>query len=66
MATSKIILLQKAVRNIALDGSFQNRWVSASSLVRALKVRYQFDSAITISTATLSRAIGKINPDIDS
>ena len=65
MATSMVILLQKAVRNIALDGSFQNRWFSASSL-KTLTTRYQFDSTITISKSTLSRAIGKINPIIDS
>ena len=66
MATSKVILLQKAVRNITLDGSFRNRWVSASSLEKALTLRYQFDSTITISKATLSRAVGKINPCIDT
>ena len=66
MATSKVILLQKAVRNITLDGSFRNRWVSASSLEKALTLRYKFDSTITISKATLSRAVGKINPCIDS
>ena len=66
MATSKVILLQKAVRNITLDGSFRNRWVSASSLEKALTLRYKFDSTITISKATLSRAVGKINPCIDT
>ena len=49
MATSKVILLQRVVQNIALDGSFQNQWVSASSLKKALNVRYQSNSIITIS-----------------
>ena len=60
------MLLQKAARNIALDDSFRNRWVSVTSLEKALIVRYQFDSTITISKVTLSHAVGKINPNIDA
>ena len=39
--------------------------MSASSLEKSLTIRYQFDSTITISKATLSRDVGKINPSID-
>ena len=64
MAISKVILLQKAVRNITLNGSFRNRWVSANSPEKALTLQYQFDATITIIKATLSRAVSKINPSI--
>ena len=66
MAISKVILLQNTVRNITLDSSFLNRWVSASSLEKALTLCYQFDTTVTISKVTLSRDVDKINPSIDT
>ena len=66
MATSKVILVQKVVKNLARDGSFLNRWVSANSIFPVISVRYQFDTSLTISKATLSRDMGKIDPDIDN
>ena len=48
-----MILLQKAVQNITLDGCFINRWTHVLSLEKNLKARYQFYNGITITKATI-------------
>ena len=63
MSTSRVILLQKAVKNISLDSNFRNRWTIAISLGEALSVRYKLENII-ITKSIISRAIGKIDPSI--
>ena len=67
MATSKVILIQKAVQNIAHDNpSFRNRWISATSLQKVLQLWYKSNNSLTVTKATLSHAKGKIDSNIDN
>ena len=65
MSISKIILLQKAARNVCADSCFCNRWVPLKSIERGIKLRYPYES-LHISKATLSKSLGKIEPMIGS
>ena len=40
MATSRMVLLQKAVRSITSQDNFRRRWVSCTSIQKAVFVRY--------------------------
>ena len=65
MSASKTALFQKEAKNIVVDPSFCNRWVSATSLFEVLEQRYKFDDDYIITKAFISRSIGKIEPNID-
>ena len=58
-------LLQMSIRNISTDTSFKDRWTRISSLETGLKVRYKYDSSVTISKQQISRAIGRMDQAID-
>ena len=66
MTVSRMILLQKATRNILKDPSFVNRWVPLISIKKGLELRYKFNTTYPITKLTLSRAIGKIEPMIEN
>ena len=66
MATSKVILLQKAVQNIALDASYRDRWTSALLVQTGLLAQYDFHIDRNTSLRHISRAIAKLDPDIDN
>ena len=66
MSTSKIILVQKAVKNISKNLLFRNRWVSINSLLTAVKRSYDFDDEYNINKASLSKFIGKMVTSIDN
>ena len=65
MSLTKLIVLQKAARNVCADSCFRNRWVPIKSIERGIKLRYPYES-LHISKATLSKSLGKIEPTIDS
>ena len=58
-------LLQMSIRNISTDISFKDRWTRISSLETGLKVRYKYDSSVTISKQQISRAIGRMDQAMD-
>ena len=64
MATSKIILLQKAVSLITTDKAFRNRWTLGTSIQQAVEVRYKLED-ITLSTNRVSRAISSVETNIE-
>ena len=72
MATSSVsimgnaTLLQRAIRLISRDVCFVNRWTSSTSIQKAMITRYDFDTCIKVSKMTISRAMGKIDPGIDT
>ena len=72
MAAPRVILMDKpqvirlAIRHIAADITFTNRWVSVTALDKGLSARYKFDSDIIISKKSISRSISKIEPSLDS
>ena len=72
MATSSVslmgnaTLLQRAIRLISRDVCFINRWTSATSIQKAMITRYDFDTSVKVSKMTISRAMGKIDPGIDT
>ena len=63
--SSRVILVQKAVRKICQDPLFVNRWVLLPSLHQALRSKFKYNEK-DISLITLSKSIGKIDPNIDS
>ena len=63
--TSRVILVQKAVRKICLDPLFVNRWVQLPSLYKALQKKFKY-SEKDLPLITLSKSIGKMDPNIDS
>ena len=72
MAAPRVILMDKpqvirlAIRHIAADITFTNRWVSVTALDKGLSARYNFDSDIIISKKYISRCVSKIEPSLDS
>ena len=66
MTVSRMLLLQKASRNLLKDLSFTNRWVPLNSIKKGLDLRYKFNTTYPITKLTLSRAIGKIEPMIEN
>ena len=72
MASPRVMLMDKsqvlrlAIRNIAADIMFTNRWISVSALDKGLSARYKFDSDIIISKKNISRSVSKIEPSLDS
>ena len=65
MISSRQLTLQKAVKNLMKTTHFTNRWVKLSSIEKAIKTRYQL-TGIVVSKATISRHLGKLEPDIDN
>ena len=63
--SSRQILVQKAVRKICLDPLFVNRWVQLPSLYEALRSKFKY-SKKDLPMITFSKAIGKMDPNIDS
>ena len=66
MTVSRMILLQKASRNLLKDASFINRWVPLNSIKKGLEVRYKFNTTYPITKTNLGRAISKIEPMIEN
>ena len=66
MTVTRMVLLQKASRNLLKDASFLNRWVPLTTIKKGLEIRYKFNTAYPITKFTLSRAIGKIEPMIEN
>ena len=66
MTVSRMLLLQKASRNLLEDASFTNRWVPLNSIKRGLDLRYKFNTTYPITKITLGRAISKIEPMIEN
>ena len=66
MTVSRLILLQKASRNLLKDASFINRWVPLNSIKKGLEVRYKFNTTYPITKTNLGRAISKIEPMIEN
>ena len=64
MSAARQLLLQKAVKNITKTVYFTNRWIHIDSLLKAVTTRYKLAN-LEVSKATLSRHIGKLEPDID-
>ena len=64
MSQSKFLILRKAIVNVASEKEFCNRWVSQSSLLKAMNAAYSFHSNITVRAVTLG--ISKISPSCDS
>ena len=65
MSASRQLTLQKAVQNISKTVYFAKRWVGVTCLVDAISTRYTLEGFV-ISKATVSRHLGKIEPDIDN
>ena len=65
MTVTRVILLQKVVRNILLNVIFCNQWTSVTSLGKALSIQYKFENIIT-SKATISRVLGKIDHNLSN
>ena len=65
MSTTKIILLEKAVNNIAVDASYYSRCTTVSSIERGFLVQYQVYDNIKITKSNIARAIGITNPSIN-
>ena len=59
MATSRIILLQRAVGLLSVDVMFRNRWARCSSIKAAVEKRYEL-SNVDISKKNISIAVGKL------
>ena len=66
MTLSKLSLLQKAARNICTDPCFRNQWVPLYLIEIGMKSRYKFNESYPLSKTTPSKALGKIDPMIDS
>ena len=66
MTVSRMILLQKATRNLLKDTSFINRWVPVTTLKKGLEVRYKFNKTYPLTKLTLSRSINQIEPMIEN
>ena len=66
MTISRMILLQKATRNLLKDASFANRWVPLKSIKKGLEIRYKFNTTYPISKLILACAISKIEPMIEN
>ena len=66
MPISKLILLQKAATILCQDSVFCNRWMPITSIQKALSTRYAFNNNCRLLKAQLSKAIGKLDPMIDS
>ena len=66
MTLSRILLLQKVSRNLLHNASFYNKWVPLSSLKKGLDLRYKFNTTYPINEISLSKAIDKIEPMIES
>ena len=66
MTVTRMVLLQKASRNLLKDASFFNRWVPLTSIKKGLEIRYKFNTAYPLTKITLSRAMSKIEPMIEN
>ena len=65
MSTARVILMQRAVKYIASDGSFVSRWTSVATLETALKARYHLDDSINVTKSNIHRALNKLDHSID-
>ena len=65
MSTARVILLQRAVKNIASDRCFVSRWTSVATLETALKARYHLDDSINVTKTNIHRALNKLDHSID-
>ena len=65
MSTARVILLQRAVKNIASDRCFVSRWTSVATLETALKARYHLDDSINVTKTNIHRALNKPDHCID-
>jgi hypothetical protein len=66
MSTSKTIVLQKAFLFLTTERSFQNCWVSLSSIESALRLRYPFGDHYNFDKGVLLKSLGKLHPKINS
>ena len=65
MSASRQLTLQKAVKNVSRIVYFADRWVGVTTLVTAVSTRYKLEGFV-VSKATVSRHLGKMEPDIDN
>ena len=66
MTISRMVLLQKATRNLLKDASFINRWVPLNTIKKGLEIRYKFNKTYPITKLTLSRSINQIEQMIEN
>ena len=66
MTIYRMVLLQKATRNLLKDASFINRWVPVNTIKKGLDIRYKFNKTYPITKLTLSRSINQIEPMIEN
>ena len=66
MAATQVILLQKEVKNITIDGSFSDRRTSVASLETVLKVQYKFNDAINAIKYNIHRDMYNIDESVDT
>jgi hypothetical protein len=64
MTTTYTGILQRAVKYLIRDSAFRKRWIKASSLSHAVKVRYELHD-FSINTRTIPRAVGMLDPNVD-
>ena len=62
----KPAVLRHVICSITRDISFANCWISVSSLEIGLNECYKLNQKILISKKNISRAIGKIEPPLDT
>ena len=65
MNSNRQYTAQTAALNITKTIYFTDRWVSISTIVDAIKSRYQLKEMI-ITKKTISRHLGKLDVDIDN
>ena len=64
MSSSNQLTVQRAVQNLPKSKLFLNRWTSAASIRVAIGERYKLHG-IKLRKATISRHLGKLDPNID-
>ena len=65
MATSRMLLLQKAVRSITSQDNFRRRWASCTSIQKAVFVRYIL-KGVQINKRNTSTAFSRLSPNLSN
>jgi hypothetical protein len=61
---SKQFTLRKAITSVAKDRTLHRKWISADTLEKAIRVRYDFGEHFEFTTRTLSLTLGHL-PSVD-